>query len=146
MMQLSWTLLILVSLTAPPQPSLREAADDYLRALCPTLARGASESDLERVLSFCTDDVVYEHPIFGLKVEGKERIREGMRSHVADYVGTRDESGVVVLSRIVSKDAVAVQVRETFFVEQDGKRERIQRDKLRILEFREGRIRRVLDY
>jgi hypothetical protein len=37
-------------------------------------------------------------------------------------------------------------VRETFFVEQDGKRERIQRDKLRILEFREGRIRRVLDY
>jgi hypothetical protein len=126
--------------------NLRDVSDSYLAALCPTLARGASSSDVDRALTYCTDDVVYEHPLLGVRIEGKANVRAGMLAHLADYVGSHDDSGVLVLSRIVGNDAVALRIRETFVASADGKAARVDREKLRVLEFTDGRIRRILDY
>lgn len=98
------------------------------------------------MLAYCSDDVVYEDPAVGVRIAGKAAIRDGMLSHVGDYRGTREQSGLVVLSRLIGRQAVAVEVRETFQVERDGALQTIDRRKLKVLEFHEGRIRRVLDY
>src|SRR5262245_9385706 len=144
--QLWMLVLALQTSPAAPATSLRTLSDGYLSALCHTLTRGATESDVEQALSFCADDMVYEHPALGVRIEGKANIREGMLSHLDSYAGTEQDSGLEVLSRIVAKDAVVVRVRETFQVERDGKKETIEREKLKVIEFKDGRIRRVLDY
>lgn len=105
--------LLLVFASAVAFGDDRAVAVDYIRARCGTLVRGASEADVERVLALINDDAVIEHPRFGAVVKGKDAIRRGLVSHLAEYTGDREESGIVVLESVQSAGTIAFKTKTT---------------------------------
>ena len=124
----------------------RAVAVDYIKARCATLARGASEADVEKVLSLIHEDAVIEHPGFDAVVKGKDAIRRGLMSHLADYTGNREESGIVVLGSVEAPGAVAFKTRTTFVVGEGSARKIVAREGLTVVEVKDGRISRLIEY
>jgi ketosteroid isomerase-like protein len=104
---------------------------------------GASAVDIDKVLEFYTDDVVYEDPKVKIRIEGKDRIRSGMLSHTGDYAG---EARISVDQSVSLANAVAAVITEVFFVNGPDGRKEIQRKRLQVIEFRGEKICRVIDY
>ena len=64
-----------VGLTA--EKPLAEIFQDYLRSNAATMRSGTTEADIDRLLVFYTDDIVYEDPKVKVRVDGKDRLRSG---------------------------------------------------------------------
>lgn len=124
----------------------RALAREYLKARCRTLAAGASAADVERVLALMADDVVIEHPRANVEVVGKEAVRRGIMSHLSDYTGNGDDSGIELLEVITTDAAVALKTRTTFVVGVGAERKVISREGLTVVEVRDGRITRLIEY
>src|SRR5205085_6650346 len=100
----------------------RAVAREYLRARCRTVEAGATAADIDRVVALLADDVVVEHPRFGAVVNGKDAVRRGMLSHVGDYTGNADDSGIELLDLMNIGGAVALKARVTFVVGAEAER------------------------
>jgi len=124
----------------------RAVAVEYIKARCATLSKGATAADVEKVLALINDDAVVEHPKFGAIVKGKDAIRRGMVSHLEDYTGDRDESGIIVLGSVDSPGAIAFKTRTTFVTGEGAERKVVQREGLTIVEIKNGRISRLIEY
>ena len=138
--------LLLAFISANASGDDHAVAVDYIRARCATLVRGASEVEVERVLALIKDDAVIEHPMFGAVVKGKEAIRRGLVSHLAEYTGDRQESGIVVLGSVQSPGVVAFRTKTTFAVGEGSARRIIAREGLTVVEIKDGRISRLIEY
>jgi ketosteroid isomerase-like protein len=136
----------LLLITAAALANDKAIAREYLKARCRTVAAGATAADVERVLALLADDVVVEHPRANAEVVGKEAVRRGIMSHLADYTGNIDESGVELLESIATDAALALRTRTTFVVGEGTERKVISREGLTIVEVRNGRIARLIEY
>jgi hypothetical protein len=125
---------------APDQ--LIQIAGDYLRAREASMGQSSGKEAVEKVVAFCTDDVVYEHPEFHIKVEGKENMRSGMMSHVGE---TRNPK-ITILNKIAGHNMVVIESTEAFEVEKDGKWEPYSRKRVTLFEFDQNKIARIVDY
>ena len=121
-------------------------ARQYLRARCRTLAAAATAADVDRVLALLADDVVVSHPRANADVVGKDAVRRGLMSHLTDYTGNSDESGIQLLEIITTPAAVALKTRTTFVVGEGAARQVVDREGLTIVEVRDGRIVRLIEY
>ena len=137
-------LLPAAGVTAENDPAVLFRA--YVRSQAVTMRGGASKADIDRLLAFYTDDVVYEDPAVKVRIEGKDRIRSGMLSHIDDYAGTVGETSISVDTAIAHANAVAAVVAEVFWIKGPTGRQEIRRKRLKVAEFRNNKICRLIDY
>jgi len=87
-------LLCIVSSAAERLPA--SIVREYLSAKTATMMAHAPANDIENLLSFYTDDIVYEDPAVRVRIQGKDSIRSGMLSHVDDYAGSASETRISI--------------------------------------------------
>ncbi len=139
-------LLLLSHALFAAETSLEGIFRSYLDAQAATMRRGATEEAVDRLLTFYTDDAVYEDPKVNVRVEGKARMRAGRVAHLSDYAGSADETQVKVESVISQANAVAAVVTEVFWINGRAGREEVRRKRLQVAEFRGAKICRLIDY
>ncbi|MBZ5729187.1 MAG: hypothetical protein LAP87_29970 [Acidobacteriia bacterium] len=123
-----------------------EIFQEYLRARTATMRRGATDVDINRLVSFYTDDIVYEDAKVKVHVEGKETLRSGIISHSSEYAGSALETRISVDSSISLANAVAAVITEVFWINGSAGRQEIQRKRLQVAEFRGDKICHFIDY
>ena len=141
-----WCALLLIGIASGVLADDRAVATNYLRARCATLAKGATAADVEKVVELFAENAVIEHPKFGAVVKGRDAIRRGLLSHVGEYTGDSEESGVLLLEVLSSTGAVALKTRTTFVVGENAERKTIVREGMAIVEVSDGRISRLIEY
>ncbi|HJW99152.1 MAG TPA: nuclear transport factor 2 family protein [Terriglobales bacterium] len=115
----------------------------YLQARVQTMQVDASESDIDKALTYCTDDVVYEHPAFKAKTEGKENLRRGM----AGYLGETKNASFRMGRTLGNKDVVVAEVEMKFLAKQeDGSWKAGGRKNISVFEIENGKIKRIIDH
>ena len=119
---------------------------EYLRARTTTLRGNATSESVDRVIAYYTSDVIYEDPAVHMRVEGADQLRRGMLSHLNDYAGSERDTNILVESIISVGNAVAVKIAESFSVKADAGPKKIDRLRLNVIEFRDGKICRIIDY
>jgi ketosteroid isomerase-like protein len=124
------------------QPA-RELVNKYLQARIQTMQGDAKESDIDKALAFCTDDVVYEHPAAKAKTEGKPKLKQGM----AGYLGETKDASFRLGRVLANKNVVMAEVKMKFLAkEEDGSWKSGGRNNLTVFEIEDGKIKRILDY
>ena len=106
------------------------------------MGQNAGKDEVEKVLAFCTDNVVYEHAEFHAKVEGKENMRSGMSSHFGE---TRNPK-FTIQNKIAGHNMVVIESTQAFEVQKDGKWEPESRKRVTLFEFDQNKIARIVDY
>src|SRR4051812_26574318 len=115
----------------------------YLQARVQTMQVNASESDIDKALAYCTDDVVYEHPAFKARTEGKENLKRGM----AGYLGETKNASFRIGRTMGNKDVVVAEVEMKFLAKQeDGSWKAGGRKNISVFEIENGKIKRIIDH
>ena len=122
--------------------NLLEIVRKYVVARNATMQQGAKPESVDAVLSFCADDVSYEHPRVKIKIQGKGNIRQGM---VAFLRTTRDP-GTEFLNHIAIQNLVVVEFNRTFKAKQDDVWKEFERRQVMMFEFEGNKIKRIVDY
>jgi ketosteroid isomerase-like protein len=118
----------------------------YLDALAAATHGQSTEDDIDAVLDYYTENIVYEHPRFGVRLEGKEAQRLGMVSFLDSYAGGPSDSAIEIIDFMKGDQVVAVRIAVSFLQDREGVVERASRNQLRILEISSGKISRIIDY
>ena len=119
---------------------------DYLDALASTTHGKSTERDVDAVLDYYSENIVYEHPRFGIRLEGKEAQRQGMVAFLESYAGGPSDSSVEILDFMKGDGVVTMRLVVSFLLEREGVVEAVSRDQLRVFEFSSGKISRIIDY
>jgi ketosteroid isomerase-like protein len=136
-------LSVLTSVAARGQGKAEELVRQYVQARSQTMQQNATSNDIERALSFCAEDFVYEHPSVGAKIEGKEKVRSGM----SGYLGETKDATYTLRILASNPDVVVARVDQRFLAKQEnGSWTAGKRSDITVFEIREGKIRRILDY
>jgi branched-subunit amino acid aminotransferase/4-amino-4-deoxychorismate lyase len=120
-----------------------ELVRQYVGARSQTMQETASSSDIERVLWFCSERFVYEHPSAGARIVGKEKARAGM----SGYLGETKNATYTLQILASNSHVVVAQVDQLFLMKQEngiwtpGKRSNIT-----VFEVERGKMARILDY
>ena len=127
---------------------VQETSDDelitsYLLAQCQTMHGESTAEDVETLLALFTDDIVYEHPKVGIKLESKDVLREGKLNFLASYGGTEDNTTMELVSKITNNEVVIIKFNASFFTNSG---EQLNRTQTQVLEIDEGKISRIIDY
>ena len=138
--------LLLAETDAAPANDKTVFVPDYLDALASATHGLSTVSDIDTVLDFYSDEIVYEHPRFGVRLEGKEAQRQGMVAFLNSYAGGRSDSSIEILDFMKGDGVVTVRLAVSFLQEREGVVERVSRDQLRVFEFSSGKISRIIDY
>lgn len=139
-------LVLICSSRAAAERKPADIAQDYFRVKAVSMRAGATPADIDKLLAFYTDDVIYEDPAVKVRIAGKSDIRSGMLSHVDDYAGSAKETRISMEASVAQANAVAVVITEVFWAKQENGRREIRRKRLDVLEFRGEQICRVIDY
>jgi hypothetical protein len=116
--------------------------DNYLAARQATMLQSSAPSDVDKLLAFYTEGIIYEHPRVKMRIEGKTKIREGMLR----FVGLTKDAKIVIGNRISGVNMVVAEYRVTFKAEKDNVWEEVSRTQVTLFEFEEEKIKRVVDY
>lgn len=130
-----------INAVASPPPAL----DQYLKALERTTHGQTSQSDIDAVLEYYADNVTYEHPSIGIVITGRAALAAGMRTFLDTYGGEASDSRIEIIDYIKSKNMVAFDLRISFLQNSDSGVTPVSRRQTRIVEFRDGKITRVID-
>ena len=125
------------------EQSAKALVNKYLQARIQTMQGDAKESDIDKALAFCTDDVVYEHPAAKAKTEGKPNLKRGM----AGYLGKTKAASFGLGRVLANRNVVMAEVKMKFLAKQeDGSWKSGGRNNLTVFEVEDGKIKRILDY
>ena len=119
---------------------------DYLDALAAATHGKSTEDDVDAVLDYYAENIVYEHPRFGVRLEGKEAQRLGMVTFLDSYAGGPSDSTIEIIDFMKGDHVVAVRIAVSFLQDREGAVERASRNQLRVLEISSGKISRIIDY
>ena len=119
---------------------------DYLDALASVTHGQSTESDIDAVLDYYSDNIVYEHPRFGIRLEGKAAQRQGKVAFLSSYDGGPSDSSIEILDFMKGDGVVTVRLAVSFLQARKDTVERISREQFRVLEFSSGKISRIIDY
>ncbi len=133
-----WCLVIVATLFL--QPATGSPGERYIAKMTAAMQDGATPADVERVLTLFTADAVYEHPAFGVRIDGIAAMRAGRLAQLgitrhahADIRGRTGLAGVEAITLELSFEART----------RDGWR-RVTRAQLLLFEYRDGRIARLV--
>ncbi|HEY4229149.1 MAG TPA: nuclear transport factor 2 family protein [Thermoanaerobaculia bacterium] len=133
----------LVAVFACGGPNLADLAEQAVAARTSMMQEEATAADVDRFLSFATDDVVYEDPVVKMRNQGKENLRKGMTA----FLGATRNARTVVTRRIAAANVVVLQQTVTFeYKQDDGSWKPSRRDQVTVFEFDGPKIRRIADY
>lgn len=116
--------------------------DDYLRALEQTQQVEATADDVDRLMNYYADEVVYEHARVGATIRGKEQLSQGMRS----YLGQTRNSKITVDKVISADDVVVIEYDRSYQYLADGSWHDKVQHQLTIFQIADSQITRVQDY
>jgi len=114
----------------------------YLAARQATMLQASSMADVDALLAFYADDVVYEHPRVKMKIEGKATMKEGM----ARFLGLTRDASIVTLNQISNLNVVVAEYQVTFKTEDKKSWKEVTRKQVSLFEFEGEKIKRVVDY
>jgi ketosteroid isomerase-like protein len=133
----------LVAVFACGGPNLADVAEQAVAARTATMQEKSTPADVDRFLSFATDDVVYEDPVVKMRIQGKETLRKGL----SGFLGATRHARTVVTRRIATANVVVLQQNVDFETRQgDGTWKPSRRDQVTVFEFDGAKIRRIADY
>lgn len=118
----------------------------YLAALSATSHGEATGDDVERVLEFYAEDIVYEHPRVGIRLEGIDAQRQGLTAFLAAYAGSAADSRIEIIDFVEGPDVVMLRLNVQFLLRREDAVEKISRDQWRFIETKDGKIVRIIDY
>ena len=123
--------------------NLADLAEQAVAARTTMMQEKATAADVDRFLSFATDDVVYEDPVVKMRNQGKETLRKGMTA----FLGATRNARTVVTRRIAAANVVVLQQTVAFeFKQDDGTWKPSRREQVTVFEFDGPKIRRIADY
>ena len=139
-----WSVALgLVAVFACGGPNLADVAEQAVAARTTMMQETATAADVDRFLSFTTDDVVYEDPVVKMRIQGKDEIRKGMTA----FLGATRNARAVVTRRIATANVVVLQQTVDFDEKQDGGGwTPRRREQVTVFEFDGPKIRRIADY
>ncbi|HEY1251645.1 MAG TPA: nuclear transport factor 2 family protein, partial [Thermoanaerobaculia bacterium] len=130
--------LALVAVFACGGPNLGDLAEQTVAARTATMQEKATAADVERFLSFTTDDLIYEDPVVKMKIQGKDTIRKGLTG----FLGATRNARTVVTRRIATANVVVLLQSVAFEEKQDGGSWKPrQREQVTVFEFEGPKIR-----
>jgi ketosteroid isomerase-like protein len=140
----TWTVaLALVAVFACGGPNLSDVAEQAVAARTAMMQEKATPADVDRFLSFTTDDVVYEDPVVNMRIQGKPILWKGMTA----FLGATRNARTVVAKRIATANVVVLQQTVAFESRQnDGTWKPTHREQVTVFEFDGAKIRRIADY
>lgn len=118
----------------------------YLSALAATSHGETTAEDVERVLEFYAENVIYEHPAVGIRLEGIDAQRQGLTAFLSSYAGDAADSTIEVIDYVQGPDVVMLFLKVQFILRHEDAVEKISRDQWRVLETKDGKIKRIIDY
>lgn len=146
----SLSAIVLVALVTLSWPARAAASDDrlksivdrYLHARQLTMLQTSTPTDVDNLLAFYSEEVVYEHPRVKIRIEGKAKIREGM----IRFLGVTKDAQIMTVNQISGANMVTVEYRLTFKAKQGSTWEEVSRRQVTLFEFEGEKIKRVVDY
>jgi ketosteroid isomerase-like protein len=102
----------------------------------------STPTDVDNLLAFYSEEVVYEHPRVKIRIEGKAKIREGM----IRFLGVTKDAQIMTVNQISGANMVTVEYRLTFKAKQGSTWEEVSRRQVTLFEFEGEKIKRVVDY
>lgn len=114
---------------------------NYLAAQEAAMQAGAGQAEIEKVTSYLTDSVVYDHPRAAAHIVGREAIAEGMRG----FLGATREAHIVVLHLVASPAVVVVEAQVSFQAQDAGRWLPRTRGQVSVFEVAQGKISHVVE-
>jgi ketosteroid isomerase-like protein len=102
----------------------------------------STTADVDALLAFYTENVIYEHPRVKARIEGKAKMREGMSS----FLGVTKNTKIATLSFISGVNVVVAEYRVTFKAQEGSTWKAFSRTQVTLFEFEGNKIKRVGDY
>jgi ketosteroid isomerase-like protein len=121
---------------------LTSIVDKYLAARQATMLQASTTNDVDVLLAFYTEDIIYEHPRVKMRIDGRATIREGM----ARFLGATKDTRIVTINRISGVDMVVAEYRVTFKAQEGSSWKDVSRTQVTLFEFAGDKIKRVVDY
>jgi ketosteroid isomerase-like protein len=135
--------LALVAVFACGGPNLADVAEQAAAARTSAMQEKATVRDVDRFLSFTTDDLVYEDPVVKMRIQGKDAIRQGL----SGFLGATRNARSVVTRRIATANVVVLLQSVAFEEKQDGGGWAPRhREQVTVFEFEGPKIRKIADY
>lgn len=116
--------------------------DAFLHAHEKTMQREADESTVDELISLVDENMVYEHPKVGIRIEGSGSYRQGLEA----FLGATDLGRYEVLDYLVNGNTVAISMNRIFSVKTDEEWQERSIEQLMVFEVRDGKITRLIDY
>jgi ketosteroid isomerase-like protein len=140
----TWAVALgLLAVFACGGPNLADLAEQAVAARTTMMQEKATAADVDRFLSFATDDVVYEDPVVKMRIQGRDEIRKGLTA----FLGATRSARTVVTRRIAAANVVVLQQTVSFEEKQDGGGWKPRtREQVTVFEFDGPKIRRIADY
>lgn len=116
--------------------------DAFLRAHQQTMQATADSGSVDTVIALVDENVIYEHPRVGIRIESADAYRQGLEA----FLGATDEGRYEVQDYLVSGNTVAVSMLRVFSVEKAGSWEKQRVRQLTVFEIGDGKILRITDF
>jgi hypothetical protein len=126
----------------PSSPNLTVLAKGYLEARQATMQDKAGPADVDRLLSFCLDSVVYEHPRVGIKLTGTDVLR----SSTVNFLGASRNATIRVTASLQGAGVVTAQTDVAFEGKDADKWQPVKRQQIWVFEFEGAKIKRIIEY
>jgi ketosteroid isomerase-like protein len=130
---------------ATAQERVREPASierRYVELFTATLRQDATPQDVDNLLLLYTENVVYEHPRAGARIEGKDKIRQAM----LQFLGAMRNPDVKVESALLGRGVAVLELQLNAEAKRDAAWEPLARRQIMVLELEGSRIRRLIEY
>jgi hypothetical protein len=108
----------------------------------PSLLAPASDPQPRLATALYSERVVYEHPRAGARIEGKDKIRQGM----LQFLGAMRNPDVKVETALVGRGVAVLAMQLTAEARRDAVWEPLVRRQIMVLELEGSRIRRLIEY
>ncbi len=116
--------------------------DAFLHAHEKTMQSEADGSSVNELIDLLDENLVYEHPKVGIRIEGAGAYRQGLEA----FLGATDQGRYEILDYLVSGDTVAITMNRVFSVQSDGQWKERSIEQMMVFEVRDGKITRMIDY
>ena len=116
--------------------------ESYLDAWVAVMKVDAGAGQLDHLMDFFHEDIVYEHPRVGAVIEGKPQVRAGL----AGFIGSTRNPDIQVRRHIAALDVVVVECDRLYESMSDGRWQAQERHQLTLFELDGDRIKRIRDY
>lgn len=118
-------------------------AEQAIAARQKAMQQDATAADVDAFLNFGTDHLSYEDPVVKMKIEGRDRIRQGM----VNFLGLSRRAHIAIRQRIAVANLVVLDQDVSFEEKQkDNSWKPQSRHQVTVFEFEGAKIRRIADY